>query len=119
MLQRAGGLQKPCCSHRHSRFLGERRPCLVRQNVKRTRKSLEVRASLTNKGKRFSTSLIAVKKIMGEGSYGQVFEVFRLFRGSWHSGDAMISTHGLQGALAGREGPERVVLKRVKQRVQV
>ena len=112
-------MQKPCCSHRHSRFLGERRPCLVRQNVKRTRKSLEVRASLTNKGKRFSTSLIAVKKIMGEGSYGQVFEVFRLFRGSWHSGDAMISTHGLQGALAGREGPERVVLKRVKQRVQV
>lgn len=53
-------------------------------------------ASLTNKGKRFPTDLITVKRIMGEGSYGQVFE----------------------GGLAGKEGPERVVLKRVKQRVQ-
>ena len=31
----------------------------------------------------------------------------------------MVPTHALQGALAGKEGPERVVLKRVKQRVQV
>lgn len=67
----------------HSRFLGQRGPCLLRQSPKRSQRRSVVRASLTNKGKRFSTGLVAVKRIMGEGSYGQVFEVFRLHcRGS-------------------------------------
>lgn len=77
-MQRAGRMQKPCCSHKSSGFLGQRRPCLFRQSSKRTQQSFTVRASLTNKGKRFPTGLISVKKIMGEGSYGQVFEVLRL-----------------------------------------
>lgn len=61
----------------HSRFLGQRGPCLFRQTPKRIHRSRVVRASLTNKGKRFPTGLVEVKRIMGEGSYGQVFEVLR------------------------------------------
>ena len=43
---------------------------------RQSRRSLVVRASLTGKGQQFSADLINVKKIMGEGAYGQVFEVF-------------------------------------------
>ncbi len=66
---------KPCASHLHSRFLGQtprnaRKHCAVK-----TKHSSVVLASLTNKGKQFSAESIVVNKIMGEGSYGQVFEV--------------------------------------------
>ena len=57
---------------------------------------------------------------MGEGSYGQVFEVSASLTAQvlWLQG-APLPQPGLQGALSGKEGTERVVLKRVKQRVEV
>ena len=69
-------LLRPC--HLPSRFVvsgawGVNAP--VRRH---SRRSLAVRASLTGKGQQYSADLISVKKIMGEGAYGQVFEVFTL-----------------------------------------
>ncbi|KAL0019460.1 hypothetical protein WJX77_005863 [Trebouxia sp. C0004] len=87
---------KPCASHLHSRFLGQAPGNVRKYSVVKTKHSVVVLASLTNKGKQFSAESIAVNKIMGEGSYGQVFE----------------------GALSRDSGTERVVLKRVKKRVQ-
>lgn len=87
---------KPCASHLHSRFLGQAPRSARKHSTIRTQHSVVVLASLTNKGKQFSAESIAVNKIMGEGSYGQVFE----------------------GALSRDSGTERVVLKRVKKRVQ-
>lgn len=66
---------KPCASHLHSRFLGQAPRNARKHNAVNTRHSAVVLASLTNKGKQFSAESIVVNKIMGEGSYGQVFEV--------------------------------------------
>ena len=78
MFHLTANMLKPCCKHMHSGFFGHARPIAARQSSRRPTKKLLVHASLTNKGKRFSTDLVAVKKIMGEGSYGQVFEVWEL-----------------------------------------
>ncbi|KAL0031978.1 hypothetical protein WJX79_009976 [Trebouxia sp. C0005] len=86
----------PCASHLHSRFLGQALRNARKHSAVKIKHSCVVLASLTNKGKQFSADSIAVNKIMGEGSYGQVFE----------------------GALSCDSGTERVVLKRVKKRVQ-
>lgn len=56
----------------------------------------KVVCSLTAKGRAFKAKDVTVQRIMGEGSFGQVFE----------------------GVLQTPRGPQRVVLKRVKARVQ-
>ena len=43
--------------------------------VRRQRVQLRISAELTDRGRRFRASEVEVKRIMGEGSYGQVFEV--------------------------------------------
>jgi len=69
------GMLKPCSNPMHSRVFGLTPQHAFKHSSRRIRRSVVVQASLTNKGKQFSADLIAVKKIMGEGSYGQVFEV--------------------------------------------
>eukprot|EP00884_Botryococcus_braunii_P000646 jgi/Botrbrau1/10582/Bobra.0358s0005.1 len=62
----------------------------------RCKRNFHVTCALVNKGRRLSASDLEVRRIMGEGSYGQVFE----------------------GALTTNNGSERIVLKRVKPRVE-
>lgn len=66
---------KPCCKHTHSRLFGLTPRRAFTHNSRRSRHSVVVHASLSNKGKQYAADLITVKKIIGEGSYGQVFEV--------------------------------------------
>ena len=111
---------KPCASHLHSRFLGQAPRTARKYSTMRTQHSVVVLASLTNKGKQFSAESISVNKIMGEGSYGQVFEVnvvpaSRSFSPVAHWTPLVVT----QGALSRDSRTERVVLKRVKKRVQV
>ncbi len=111
---------KPCASHLHSRFLGQAPRNARKHSAVKTQHSVVVLASLTNKGKQFSAESIAVNKIMGEGSYGQVFEVNTVSASCSVSPVAHCSPLVVtQGALSGDSGTERVVLKRVKKRVQV
>lgn len=98
-----------------------------------------VAAELQAKGKSVLPKALDVKRIMGEGSFGQVFEVSgeqhgkatepgtergrALLRSSlFHGGQAGQAAHPLlsQGSVAGPLGPpQRVVVKRVKTRVEV
>lgn len=111
---------KPCASHLHSRFLGQAPRNARKHSATKPKHSLVVLASLTNKGKQFSAESIAVNKIMGEGSYGQVFEVNTVPASHSVSPVAYLSPLVvIQGALSRDSGTERVVLKRVKKRVQV
>lgn len=111
---------KPCASHLHSRFLGQALRNARKHSAVKTKHSCVVLASLTNKGKQFSADSIAVNKIMGEGSYGQVFEVSTMSASRSISPVAHCSPLVVtQGALSCDSGTERVVLKRVKKRVQV
>ena len=66
---------KPCCKHTHCRLFGLAPRHACTHYSRRSRHSVVVHASLSNKGKQFAADLITVKKIIGEGSYGQVFEV--------------------------------------------
>jgi len=69
--------------------------CLVYRPQRASR--LVVKAEgLTNKGRQFNAANVAVKRILGEGSYGAAYE----------------------GILRSEAGEERVVLKRVKTRVE-
>eukprot|EP00878_Enallax_costatus_P043677 GHUV01051723.1.p1 GENE.GHUV01051723.1~~GHUV01051723.1.p1 ORF type:complete len:115 (-),score=8.52 GHUV01051723.1:226-570(-) len=63
-------------------------------------RTVRVAARLTAKGKVISADQIAIKKSLGEGSYGQVFE-------------GILSTD-----FGDEEREERVVLKRTKARVE-
>ena len=111
---------KPCASHLHSRFLGQAPRNARKHSAVKTQHSVVVLASLTNKGKQFSAESVAVNKIMGEGSYGQVFEVSSVPASRSVSPVAHWSPLVVtQGALSRDSGTERVVLKRVKKRVQV
>lgn len=95
-------------------------------SVKR-RLAPRLQARFTARGTSVSADKITLKKVLGEGSYGTVFEV-RL-QGSqpaaaksssrWLEDSRSPCMAGLQGLLDTPGGEERVVLKRVKARVQV
>ena len=65
----------PSCNRLRSSFWGTTCPTRAQTVRSQARLCVPTSASLTGKGKRFPAELITVKKIMGEGSYGQVFEV--------------------------------------------
>ena len=75
----------PCRTRLRSSFWGSSCASQAQSAHPQSRRCVRVNASLSGKGKRFPAELITVKKIMGEGSYGQVFEVL------WPVGD----THGV------------------------
>lgn len=92
------------------------------------------RAALQARGRAYSADQLAVKRVLGEGSYGQVFEVSRrplrlpqLLLATNPSSQACLATPRsliwhyviLQGFLEVDSESEKVVLKRVKQRVHV
>eukprot|EP01025_Chloroclados_australasicus_P034827 TRINITY_DN3555_c0_g1_i11.p1 TRINITY_DN3555_c0_g1~~TRINITY_DN3555_c0_g1_i11.p1 ORF type:complete len:815 (-),score=93.92 TRINITY_DN3555_c0_g1_i11:1680-4124(-) len=67
-----------------------------RQGIGRVRGAVKVKAQLTARGRKIEANDIVVKRTLGQGSYGEVFE----------------------GALRNGAGEETVVLKRVKKRVE-
>lgn len=72
----ASNMLTPCLNSRvRSAFWGNACPSRAQTVRQQTKVCVRVTASLSGKGKRFPAELITVKKIMGEGSYGQVFEV--------------------------------------------
>ncbi len=72
-------------------------PRLVRPAAPCRAAVLRVRAALAAKGRALDAEALAVKRSLGQGSYGEVFE----------------------GVLSTLTGDERVVLKRVRSRVEV
>lgn len=88
------------------------------------RLSTRIGATTAARGKSFDPALLRIKKLLGQGSFGEVFEVRCL---PWQRASlahlAFLALQDnsawlVQGTL-GNEGGSRVVLKRVKKKVAV